>query len=88
MNSGQAKRLVVVGTVGTVGIAALSHVATEQSLPSARIAIGGFAVGIMLGLMAEVWPQGAGGLALVMLVSTAFVVGAPAWSSITNTLRR
>lgn len=83
MTPTEAKRLVVVGTVGTGALSAIASYRREGSI-SPRIAIGVFAAGTILAVGAELVPAVAGGLAVLMLTTSAFVVGTDAWGGIAN----
>lgn len=81
MNAPEAKRLVLVGTMGA-GV--LSTVAAYRNRGGAgvRIAVGVFAAGTMLAVTAEVAPNIAAAFAMLMLITSAFVLGGDAWAGI------
>lgn len=87
MDKAEAKRLVIVGTAGT---AALTMVGSfrDGKLPPSSVGAGAAVAGIGLAVVAEFWPAGAGGLALVMLTTSALVFGGPAWAGITTAVTR
>lgn len=82
MDAPSAKRLVVMATAGSVGITTLASLQRDGELPSARLPLGAMAAGIMLAVLAEFWPSGAGGFAIIMLLTTALTTGADAWKGI------
>lgn len=83
MTPGEAKRLVVVGTVGAGTLAAIASIRRGGGVKP-RLAVGVFATGTMLAVGAEVAPSVAGGIAVLMLVTSAFVLGGDAWAGITQ----
>lgn len=85
MDTTQAKRYVILGAAGATAVASLNSI-SKGEWPSARIPLGGFVAGAMLAAMAEVWPNGAAGFALVLLTTAVFVVGGDAWSNLARTL--
>jgi hypothetical protein len=74
--------------INITGVGAASVLATLGELgrtgefPGPRIAVGGFATAIILSLVAEVWPAGASGIALLMFTTAAFVYGQDAWKAL------
>lgn len=82
MNAGTAKRMVVVGTLGTGVLTAAAQLHAGK-IPSAKVGIGVLASGVILAAVAEAAPTLAGGFAALMLVTAAFVLGGGAWSGIT-----
>lgn len=87
MESAQAKRIVLLGTIGSGILAAVGSVDLTHDkgalLPSTRIPFGVFLTGALLAGAAEFAPDIAAGIASLMLVTTMFVIGAPAWSRLT-----
>ena len=77
-----AKRFVVVGTVGAGTLSAIASFRRGAGV-SPRLAVGVFAAGTILAVGAEVAPAIAGGMAVLMLVTAAFVLGGDAWAGIT-----
>lgn len=82
MDSGQAKKLVLVATGGMVVVTTLSTLGTDHRLPSAKVPVGAFIAGMMLAVGAEFAPEVAGALAGVALISTVFVYGGPAFAAL------
>jgi hypothetical protein len=81
MTPAQAKRYVLVGTIGAGGLSAIAAF-RRGGIPSTRIAIGTVAAGVLLSIAAEVVPDLAGAFALLLLVTAAFVLGGDAWTGI------
>lgn len=82
MNSTQAKRFVLVG-VGGAGVLAAIGVWRSGKAPQPRLAVGALSVGVVLTVLAEVLPDLAGALALLMLTTAAFVTVRSGWEGIT-----
>jgi hypothetical protein len=83
MTPPEAKRLVVVGTMGA-GVLSVVAAYRKSGGASPRIAVGVFATGTMLAIGAELAPGIAGSMAILMLVTAAFVIGGDAWAGITE----
>jgi hypothetical protein len=81
MNSSEAKRLVLIGTVGT-SVLTVATTFRRGKTPSYRIAVGALVVGTILAAGAEVQPKLAASFAMLMLTTAAFVVGGDAWDAI------
>ena len=77
----QAKRYVLVGVTGAGALAAIDQ-ARQGKVPSARIGVGVLAAGAMLLVLAEFAPDLAAGFGALILLTSAFVLGAGAWSGI------
>lgn len=82
--SGEAKRTVLLGTIGTGVLSAVAIVSKTSELPGPRIAVGVFVSGVMLSALAEVAPALAAGFGALMLVTAMFVLGGPAWAGISK----
>lgn len=86
----QAQRVVIMSTLGTgvltvIGTAAkLDPTNPHPTISSGRVIIGTFVAGIMLSGLAQVQPDLASGLAALMLVTSMFVVGTPAWDALSH----
>lgn len=81
MTPPEAKRLVVVGVVGTGTLSAVAAF-RRGDRPSVRLAVGVFATGAILAVAAEVAPDLAAGIAILALTTSAFVLGGDAWAGI------
>lgn len=78
------KGLVIVGTLGAGVVTAVGQVGQTGRLPSTRIAVGSFSAAVLLALLAEAAPDLAGALAAMILVSSIFVFGAPAFATLSH----
>lgn len=83
MTRDQAKRYVIVSTVGVGTLGAVKAFRTGSG-PTARQAFGVVASGAMLAILAELAPGIAGGLAILALTTAALVLGGDAWQGITT----
>jgi hypothetical protein len=72
--TGQAKRLVL-GGLGVAGIMAAAGDLTSGEAPKLRIFIGACLVAAVLAMVAEVQPELAAGLALLILLSATIAAG-------------
>lgn len=77
----QAKRFVLVGVGGTAVLATIGTYRAGRT-PSPRIAVGAVTAGVILAVLAEVLPDLAGALALLMLTTAAFVTLQGGWEGI------
>lgn len=82
MTGPEAKRLVVVSTVGTAVLTTVAVYRRQRNAPPLRVAAGAVVVGVILATLAEPAPQVAAGLAVLMLTTAAFVLGGDAWAGI------
>lgn len=82
MTSDRAKRYVLVG-VGGSSLLAVIAAYRSGGRPSTRIGVGALAAGVILSVIAEVQPDLAGALAMLMLTASAFALGGGAWAGIT-----
>lgn len=83
MTPAEAKRLVVMGTVGAGTLTAVATLRKGGQV-TPRLAVGVFVAGTMLAVGAEVAPGIAGGFAVLMLTTAAFVLGGDAWAGISE----
>jgi len=83
VNAPDAKRLVLVGVTGAGALAAVESL-RHGDVPSVRIGVGVLASGVLLLGIAEVAPAIAGGFAMLLLVTSAFVLGGGAWTGISR----
>lgn len=74
-----AKELVIVGLTATGVIAAIGQVGKTNGLPSSRIGYGVFIAMALLSLMAEFAPEVAATFAMLILATSLFVYGGPAF---------
>lgn len=85
MTDTEAKRYVIVAML-TVGLVTVSRsLATEGELPSVQVPIAIFVVGLFLALAAEVAPPVAGGMAVLIVLSTLLSAGR-VWDAVTRFL--
>jgi hypothetical protein len=77
----EAKRFVLVGVGGTALLAAIGTYRAGKT-PTPRIAVGAVSAGVILAVLAEVLPDLAGALALLMLTTAAFVTLRGGWEGI------
>lgn len=85
MSDTEAKRYVLLAML-TVGLVTVGRsLATEGELPSVQVPIAIFIVGLFLALAAEIAPPVAGGLAVLIVLSTLLSAGA-VWDAVTRFL--
>jgi hypothetical protein len=77
----QAKRIVVVGVLGTGAVAAVDQL-RKGNVPSVKIGVGVLISGSMLLALSEVAPAIAAGFAALVLVTSVFVLGGGTWSAV------
>lgn len=87
MTKDEAKRIIVVSTAGTVALTAAGAIRNKE-MPAPAVGVGATVAGVMLAGVAEVWPNGAGGIAATMLVTSALVFGGDAWEGIATAAGR
>lgn len=78
-----AKRMVIVGVTGAGVLAAVESL-RHGEVPSVRIGVGVLASGVFLLGIAEVAPALAAGFSMLLLVTSAFVLGGGAWVGISK----
>lgn len=83
----QAKRLTIAAVVVSGGLASVDAI-RQGRRPELRIGLGMVVAGVGLSLVSEVSPQLGGSLAALLLVSSVFIVGAPALATISGGLNR
>ena len=83
-----AREMIIVGVGASALIAAVGQLGKTGEFPGPSVAVGGFASAILLAALAEVWPAGAGGIALLMLTTSTFVYGADAWAALARIVNR
>jgi len=66
------------------GALVLIRDATTGAIPKPRFFLGWTLAGIGLAVLAQIQPDLAGGVAVLMIVSAALVYGAPAWQVISK----
>jgi len=74
----------IVTAIGVSGALVLVKAGAADELPPIRTWIGLSFAGIGLAVLAQNSPELAGGLALLMLTTSVFVYGKPAWDAITD----
>jgi hypothetical protein len=74
----------IVTAIGVSGALVLVKAGAADEMPPVRTWIGLTFAGVGMAVMAETSPNIAGGLALLMLTTSVFVYGKPAWDAITN----
>ncbi len=86
MTTERAQGLVVTSfTVSSILV--LIKDAADNELPPVRFVIGTFTAATLLAALAQVLPDLAGAMAVLILTSAALVYGGPAWKVITNSLK-
>ena len=83
MTTDHANALIVT-SLGVAGALIIVKDATTSTAPAARYWVGLTFAGLGLAVLAEEAPQLAGSLAVLVMVSSAFVYGGPAWAAITK----
>lgn len=87
MTPENSKQLVLIGVGGSAVLAVAGEVARTKEWPkNPRIIVGTFAAAIILTGISAAAPDVAGGIAAVMLLTSAFVYGKPAWEAIAKSL--
>lgn len=81
MTTDRASGLVLTSLTVTAALAFVKDAATK-SKPEMRWVIGTLMAGAGLAVLAQITPDLAAGLALLMLLSAAIVYGKPAWDAI------
>ncbi|WP_190127140.1 hypothetical protein [Streptomyces inusitatus] len=74
----------IVTALGVSGALVLVKAGAEGDMPPVRTWIGLTFAGIGLSVMAQSWPEIAGPIALLIIISSVFVYGKPAWDAITR----
>jgi hypothetical protein len=74
----------IVTAIGVSGALVLVKAGAADQMPPVRTWIGLTFAGVGMAVMAETSPNIAGGLALLMLTTSVFVYGKPAWDAITT----
>lgn len=74
----------IVTAIGVSGVLVLVKAGAADELPPIRTWIGLSFAGIGLSVLAQNSPDLAGGLALLMLTTSVFVYGKPAWDAIAD----
>lgn len=87
MSPSAAKRAVILSML-VAGIATTARgIVSDGELPSVTVPIGIFVVGASLALVAEVAPEVAGGLAVLIIVSS-ILTGAQLWDAVAGIFQR
>lgn len=74
----------IVTALGVSGALVLIKAGAENDLPPVRTWIGMTFAGISLAVLAQSWPDLAGPLALLVITTSVFVYGKPAWDAISK----
>ena len=85
MTPGKAQTLIVTSLAVSGGLVVVKDAKAGQ-LPGARLAIGLTFTGVSLGVLAQFSPDLAGGVALLLLTTSVFVYGGPAFLAISGSL--
>lgn len=83
MTPDKAQGLVLTALVVSGALVLLKD-ATERELPAPRFFVGWAVAGLGLAVLSQTVPQLAGGVAILMIVSSALIYGAPAWQVISK----
>lgn len=86
MNRRQAKRYVLLALFAVSIVATVGPIVAGRGLPSVTVGVSIFVVGLFLALLAEVLPSLAGGLAVLILVST-LLSGGRVWTAVAEFAR-
>lgn len=82
MTTERANALIVTALTVSSGLVVVREAADGDGAPPARFVIGVCLAGVALGVTAQLAPQLAGGLALLMLTTSVLVYGGPAFDVI------
>lgn len=74
----------IVTALGVSGALVLVKAGAKGDVPPVRTWIGMSFAGIGLAVMAQSWPDIAGGLAMLILITSVFVYGKPAYDAISK----
>lgn len=74
----------VVTALGVSGALVLVKAGAADEMPPVRTWIGLTFAGVGLAVMAQSWPDIAGGIAILMILTSVFVYGKPAWDAISG----
>jgi len=83
VNTAQAQQLAATAVLVAGGLTVVSYVADRQT-PPLRVGLGVVIAGVCLSTLAEVAPDVAGPLAILVLTSAVFVHGGPAARAFTR----
>lgn len=81
MNTDRANGLVLTGVTVSAALVLVKHAANGE-LPEARWYVGVAVAGLGLAVLAQTAPTLAGGLAVLMVLTSALVYGGPAWDAL------
>lgn len=87
MNAANAKPLAVVSVLVAGGLSATASFG-EGHIPPLRIGVGALFAGVVLTTMAEVAPQLSVAFSMLVLLSSVFVYGGPAFAAINRATNR
>lgn len=74
----------IVTALGVSGALVLVKAGAADELPPVRTWIGLTFAGVGLAVLAQTWPDLAGGIAILMITTSVFVYGKPAWDAISK----
>lgn len=74
----------IVTALGVSGALVLIKAGAKNDLPPVRTWIGLTFAGLGLSVMAQSWPDLAGGMAMLIVITSVFVYGGPAWDAISK----
>jgi hypothetical protein len=77
----------IVTALGVSGALVLVKAGASADMPPARTWIGLSFAGVALSVMAQSWPDLAGGIAMLLVITSVFVYGGPAWTAISKSLK-
>lgn len=72
----------IVTALGVSGALVLVKAGAAKEMPPVRTWIGLTFAGVGLSVLAQSWPDVAGGVAILMILTSVFVYGKPAWDAI------
>ena len=87
MTEARASAWIVTSLAVSGTLAAVKDVSTDGQLDGLRLGVGLTVAGVMLATLAQVAPDVAGALALLVMVTSVFVFGGPAWVAINRALK-
>lgn len=83
MTQDRANGLVLTGLVVSGGLVLIGGAVADKK-PAPRFFVGWFVAGIGLAAVAQISPDIAGGVAVLMVITSALVYGLPAWQAISS----
>lgn len=83
MTTERAQSLVITAFAASGALVLIKHASADE-LPPGRFVIGTGIAAVMLATLAQVLPDLAGALAVLILTTAALVYGGPAWKTISS----